>query len=79
MTEEVQERKLSEIGKGNEWVKPESMLVIRRKNISYPAYFNAKTGKWGGLLDATIYTGNEVPDVKDGEVVDYREITGLKK
>lgn len=78
MTEEIKERKLSEIGKGNEWVRPETMLVIKRKNISYPAYYNVYTGKWGGLLDATIYTGNEVPYIEDGEVVDYREITGVK-
>lgn len=79
MSEEVKEKLLSEMGKSNEgWVKPESMLVIKRKNVGYASYFNAHEQKWGGLLEATIYTGNEVPEVKDGEVVDYRELVGTK-
>lgn len=79
MAEEVKEKLLSEMGKSNEgWVKPESMLVIKRKNVGYASYFNAHKQKWGGLLEATIYTGNEVPEVKDGEVVDYRELVGTK-
>lgn len=79
MTEEVKETLFSEMGKNNEgWVRPESMLVIKRKNISYASYYNAHEQKWGGLLEATIYTGNEVPEVKDGEVVNYRELVGVK-
>lgn len=69
---------LSEIGKNVEWKKPETMLVIKRKNISYNSYFNAKTNSWGGLLDATIYTDNEVPNVQDGEIIDYRKLIGTK-
>jgi len=80
MTEEVKETLFSEMGKNNEgWVRPESMLVIKRKNVSYASYYNAHEQKWGGLLEATIYTGNEVPEVKDGEVVNYRELVGTNK
>lgn len=79
MTEEVKVRSFSEMAKDSEWVRPETMLVIKRKNISYPSYYNAHKQKWGGLLEATVYTGNEVPEVKDGEIVDYRAITGLNK
>ena len=69
---------LSEIGKNNEWKKPETILVIKRKNVSYDSYFNTKTNSWGGLLDATIYTDNEIPSIEDGEVIDYRELIGVK-
>lgn len=61
------------------YVRPEKMLVLRHKGRNYPSYYNAHTNKWGGLLDATIYTGNEVPDVPESELVDYREITGISK
>ena len=54
------------------------MLVLRHVGWGYPSYYNIHTHKWGGLLDATVYTGNEVPNVPDSEVVDYREITGIK-
>lgn len=78
MTEEVKETLFSEMGKSNvEWKKPESMLVMKKKGISYASYYNAEKNKWGGLLEATIYTGNEVPNMEDAEVVDYRAITGL--
>lgn len=60
------------------YVKPEKMLVLRHAGWSYPSYYNIHTHKWGGLLDATVYTENEVPNVPDSEVVDYREITGIK-
>ena len=60
------------------WVKPESMLVLRSTKRSYPAYYNVYTHSWGGLLEATIYTGNEIPDVPDSEAVDYRDICGIK-
>ena len=50
MTEEVKEKLLSEIGKSNaNWKKPEKMLVFKRKNIAYSAYYNEKTGKFGPL------------------------------
>lgn len=79
MTEEVKEKLLSEIGKSNaNWKKPEKMLVFKRKNIAYSAYYNEKTGKFGPLLEATIYTDNEVPNVKDADIVDYREVVGVK-
>lgn len=68
----------SETLKGETYVKPEKMLVLRNKGRDYPSYYNAHGNKWGGLLDATIYTGNEVPDVPESELVDYIEITGMK-
>lgn len=61
------------------YVRPEKMLVLRHKGWNYPSYYNAHKNTWGGLLDATVYTGNEVPDVPDAEIVDYREITGISK
>lgn len=78
MTEEVKEKLFSEIGKDKEWIRPQTMLVLRKKGLSYPAYFNAKTNKFGPLLEATIYEDNEVPNVKDAEVLDYREVIGVK-
>lgn len=68
----------SETLKSETYVKPEKLLVLRHKERDYPSYYNEHTNKWGGLLDATIYTGNEVPDVPESELVDYREITGIK-
>lgn len=70
MTEEVK----SNIG----WTSPESMLVMRKKDISYPSYYNAEKNKWGGLLEATVYTGNEIPNMEYAEAVDYRELVGIK-
>lgn len=61
------------------WVKPETMLVLKSTKRSYPAYYNANKNKWGGLLEATIYTGNEIPEIPDTEAVDYRDICGIKK
>lgn len=70
---------LSEIGKNVEWKKPETMLVIKRKNISYNSYFNEETNKWGGLLNATIYVDNkDIPNIEDGEIIDYRKLIGTK-
>ena len=68
---------LSEIGKDNIWVKPECMTVIKRTGIAYDSYWNEEGQKWGGLINATIYSGN-APVVENGEVVDYREITNIK-
>lgn len=78
MTEEVKEKLFSEIGKGSTWVRPNTMLVLKKKGISYSAYYNAKTNKFGPLLEATIYEDNEVPNVEDAEVLDYREVVGVK-
>lgn len=79
MTEEVKEQLFSEMGKSNiGWKRPETMLVLKKKGISYPAYYNVETKKFGPLLEATIYTDNEVPNVADAEVVDYRKIVGIK-
>lgn len=69
----------SEMLPKEEWKPYNSMLVIRNTNRSYPCYWSSEKNKWSGLLDATIYTDNEVPNISDGEVVDYREITGLIK
>jgi hypothetical protein len=56
----------------------ETMLVMKRKNVSYASYYNAEKNKWGGLLEATIYTGNEVPNMEDiAEVVEYKKEVGL--
>lgn len=79
MTEEVKVRSFSEMAKDSQWVRPETMLVMRKKGLSYPSYYNAEKNKWGGLLEATIYTGNEIPNMEDAEAVDYRAITGLNK
>lgn len=61
------------------WVKPESMLVLKSTKRSYPAYYNAHKNTFGGLLDATIYTGNEIPEVADTEAVDYYKELKIKK
>lgn len=75
----MDEKLLSEIGKGNEYVRPETMLVIKNISYSYPAYWNQTVGGWGGLLSATVYTNStDVPTVENGEAVDYRAITGVK-
>lgn len=78
MTEEVKEKLFSEIGKGKEWVRPATLLVLRKKGISYPAYFNAETKKFGPLLEATFYEDNEVPNVEGAEVVNFREVIGVE-
>lgn len=70
---------LSEIGKGNSYERPENMFVIKRKNISYDSYFNQDTQQYSGLLNATIYHTSEIEIPSDGELVDYRKITGLSK
>lgn len=79
MTEEVKERLFSEMGKDNvDWKQPESMLVLKKKGISYSAYYNVSKNTFGPLLEATIYEGNEVPNVENAEIVDYREVIGVK-
>jgi hypothetical protein len=81
MTEEVKEKLLSEIGKSNaNWKKPEKMLVFKRKNIAYSAYYNEKTGKFGPLLEATIYDGKTLPEICNeyAELIDYREVIKVK-
>lgn len=79
MTEEVKEKLLSEIGKNNAgWTRPKTMLVLKKKGIAYSAYYNAHINNFGPLLEATIYTDNEVPNVKDADIVDYREVVGVK-
>lgn len=70
---------IRDLGTPTNFVKPESMLVIKSTKRSYPAYYNVYKHSWGGLLDATIYTGNEVPEIPDSEVVDYRKEVGLIK
>ena len=61
------------------WVKPETMLVLKSTKRSYPAYYNVYKNSFGGLLDATIYTGNEIPEIPDTEAVSYRKEVGLEK
>ena len=75
----MEDKLFSEIGSGSTYVKPEKMLVIRATNRSYPAYWNEDKKAWGGLLEATVYTDKEPATVENGEVVDYRVITGLSK
>lgn len=70
---------IRDLGTPTNFVKPESMLVIKSTKRSYPAYYNVYKHSWGGLLDATIYTGNEVPEIPDSKVVDYRKEVGLIK
>ena len=55
------------------------MLILKSTKRSYPAYYNAHKNTFGGLLEATIYTGNEIPEIPDTETVDYRDICGIKK
>lgn len=75
----MEEKLFSEIGTGSNYVRPEQMLVIKATNRSYPSYWNEEKQKWGGLLEATVYTDKEPAKVDGGEVVDYRVITGLSK
>lgn len=78
MTEEVKEKLFSEIGQGSEWVRPNTMLVLKKTGISYSAYYNASKKSFGPLLEATIYEDNEVPNIENAEIVDYRELVGVK-
>ena len=73
----MSEKLFSEIGKGSEYIDPKHMWVIKAKNRSYNAFWNDSTKTWGGLLEATVFT-EEVPLIDNGEVVDYREVIGLK-
>lgn len=74
---EVSDKLFSEMANGDEWVKPEKMLVLKKTGISYDAYYNETKNKFGPLLEATIY--NDItPKVENAEIVDYRVITGLK-
>lgn len=68
-----------ELNQDKTWVKPETMLVLKSTKRNYPSYYNVYKHSWGGLLDATVYTGNEVPEIPDSEVVDYRKEIGLTK
>lgn len=74
----MEEKLLSEIGKGNNWVKPEKMLVLKKKNIAYSAFYNADKQTFGPLLEATIYNDDKIPEIKDAEIVDYREVVKVK-
>lgn len=79
MSEEVKEKLFSEMGQDNVgWKRPEKMMVIARKGVSYPSYYNEKTQKFGPLLEATIYCDTEPATVENGVVKDYREIVGIK-
>ena len=69
----------SDMVKNTEWKRPNTMLVIKSTKRSYPSYYNAHTNKWGGLLEATVYEDNEVPQVPDSETVDLRDLFGWKK
>ena len=70
----------SEIGTGSNYVRPEQMLVIKATNRSYPSYWNEEKQKWGGLLEATVYTEKSTPPtVENGELVSYRKLTGIEK
>lgn len=69
----------SEMGKDSTYVRPEHMLVLKASNRSYPAFWNAEKQKFGGLLEASIFTSPEsIPSVENTEVINYREITGIK-
>jgi len=61
------------------WVAPKTMLIIKNNSRNYKCYWSATKNKWSGLLEATIYTDNEVPNIKDGEIIDYRKEIGLVK
>lgn len=77
MSEEVKEKLFSEIGKGNEWVRPEHIYVIKRTGVDYAQYWSENTKNFGTLLEATSY--NEMPSVipENGEVVEYRKMIGV--
>lgn len=70
---------IQDMGTPTNYVKPETMLILKSTKRSYPAYYNAHKNTFGGLLEATIYTGNEIPEIPDTETVDYRDICGIKK
>ena len=69
----------SEMVKGTEWKRPNTMLVIRSTTRSYPSYYNVYTHKWGGLLEATVYEDAEIPNVPDSEAIDLRDLFGWNK
>lgn len=77
MTEEVKVRSFSEMANAHKWERPESMLVIKRSNISWNQYWSEKTQKFGPLLEATIYT-DSVPTIEGGEAVSYRDVLAGK-
>lgn len=72
------EKMFSEIGKNSDWVRPEHIYVIRRTGVEYAQYWSEDKKRFGPLLEATSY--NTVPTnvVENGEVVDYREVVGVK-
>lgn len=75
----AEEKLFSEMGKDSEpYLRPENMWVAKAANRDYPAYWNDEKKKWGGLLEATVWT-TEKPSIENAEIVSYREITGIKK
>lgn len=78
MAEEVKERTFSEMQAGDGHVVPENLYVIKRAKVNYEQFWSEKTNKFGPLLDATFYTETPSNVVSNGEVVDYRQVIGLK-
>lgn len=78
MSEEVKEKLFSEIGKGNEWVRPEHIYVIKRTGVDYAQYWSENTKNFGPLLEATTYDKMPEDLMTNGEVVEYREVVGVK-
>lgn len=74
----MSEKLFSEIGKNSDWVRPEHIYVIKRTGVEYAQYWSEDKQKFGPLLEATYY--NDMPQeiMKNGEVVDYREVVGVK-
>lgn len=74
----MSEKMLSEIGKGSEWVRPDHIYLIKRTGVDYAQYWSEDKQKFGPLLEATTYDVKPTKIVDNGEVVDYREVVGIK-
>lgn len=54
--------------------------LIKNSKYEYDAYWNESNKKWTGILSATMYKDeSSIPEVENGQVVDYFETVGLTK
>lgn len=57
-------------------------FVVKDSKGFYDRYWNFESGKWTGLLEATMMTKEEVERKtlpENGVVMDFEEISGVKK